>query len=394
MVKFINSEFSQEQGRSRHGGYHAMKIRSASLIAVFTSLVALSFVILGVMVSTDWTSLCYNAATESGAYNHGFRRIGTFEFLDSRLEETILLKDLNRLSVVDQYLFIKLKLNETELSGHNAKGLIKHLALLDAELARSFILECLLPSESLEKRRQAVSFAPLAGDEWSKSILTEIALDVNESSFVRRKALKTVGIENIPVDESIGKLLSDEDIILRKISGKYLFALAKGNESLQLKVFGSLRCQDLQWVEKEVNKTLSQEDICKMVTRIATLNKLDPALVMAVIQAESNFDPLCVSRAGAQGLMQLMPVTAVSVGVNDPFDVGQNILGGVTYLKKMMDRFGNNVRLALAAYNAGPTTVARYEGVPPYKETRNYIKKVLKFVHRYKSKGVVSLPRS
>jgi hypothetical protein len=112
------------------------------------------------------------------------------------------------------------------------------------------------------------------------------------------------------------------------------------------------------------------------ISAAASLHGVEVALVRAIIQVESDFDHLAVSSKGAQGLMQLMPDTARRMGVTNPFDPRQNIFGGVRYLRFLLDLFRGDIALASAAYNAGENAVLRYNGVPPYKETRNYVQKV------------------
>ncbi|MBW1901585.1 MAG: lytic transglycosylase domain-containing protein [Deltaproteobacteria bacterium] len=121
------------------------------------------------------------------------------------------------------------------------------------------------------------------------------------------------------------------------------------------------------------------EDIERSINKAAGTYNLPPDLIRGVIKAESDFQVKAESKAGARGLMQLMPATAEELGVKDPYDIDQNIDGGTRYLKRMMDRFGSDLKKALAAYNAGPGTVERYGGRVPYQETRQYVQRVLEF---------------
>jgi transglycosylase-like protein with SLT domain/uncharacterized protein DUF4124 len=120
----------------------------------------------------------------------------------------------------------------------------------------------------------------------------------------------------------------------------------------------------------------ANHDFDEHIQAAAALHGISQDLIRAVIQVESQFDRLAISTAGARGLMQLMPATARSMGVADSFDARQNIFGGTRYLRSLLGRYGGDVTLAAAAYNAGEGAVARYNGIPPYKETQNYVRKV------------------
>ena len=119
-----------------------------------------------------------------------------------------------------------------------------------------------------------------------------------------------------------------------------------------------------------------------LIEPAAAKYELDPNLVAAVIWAESSGDPKAVSTKGAQGLMQLMPKTARDMGVSDVLDPSQNVDGGSRYLREMLDRHDGDLSLALAAYNAGPEAVRKYGGIPPFRETQNYVGKVMRAYER------------
>ncbi len=126
----------------------------------------------------------------------------------------------------------------------------------------------------------------------------------------------------------------------------------------------------------------SANNINSLVDRYSAQNNISSALVKAVIKTESGYDPSVVSSKGAMGLMQLMPNTAKDYGVGNPFDAEQNIKGGVTMLKDLLDHYKGDYKQALAAYNAGKATVDKHGGVPPYKETGEYVKKVIDYYVR------------
>jgi soluble lytic murein transglycosylase-like protein len=127
-----------------------------------------------------------------------------------------------------------------------------------------------------------------------------------------------------------------------------------------------------------------------LIAESCRLHGVDFALVKAVIRAESSFDPYAISSKGAEGLMQLMPETSKRLNVANPFDPRENIRGGVKHLKYLLGRFNHDLRLSLAAYNAGETTVEQVNGVPNYRETKNYVAEVLRYYQDYQKKSPMS----
>ena len=127
------------------------------------------------------------------------------------------------------------------------------------------------------------------------------------------------------------------------------------------------------------------EQINQLVQQNADIWQVDPALIKSVIANESSFNANATSPVGAQGLMQLMPETAASLGVKNPYDPAQNVAGGTRYLRGLLDRFKGDTRLAVAAYNAGPNAVEKYGDVPPYAETQNYVKNDVRSLDQYRS---------
>jgi len=123
-----------------------------------------------------------------------------------------------------------------------------------------------------------------------------------------------------------------------------------------------------------------------IISQAAALYQVDSALIKAIILAESGYNPRAISRSGASGLMQLMPRTARALGVRDIFNPEHNIDGGVRYFKQLLNRFNQDVKLALAAYNAGSRKVLKYNGIPPFRATRIYIKKVIEYQDYFKNK--------
>jgi soluble lytic murein transglycosylase-like protein len=135
----------------------------------------------------------------------------------------------------------------------------------------------------------------------------------------------------------------------------------------------------------EIPQVPSRSKYAHFIREAARKHRVDEALIRSVIEVESGFDPKAVSPAGALGLMQLMPALAEELGVDEPLDPQENIMAGAQYLRRLLDRHDGNITLALASYNAGPAAVARYGRIPPYGETRRYVKKVTALIATHRS---------
>ena len=162
----------------------------------------------------------------------------------------------------------------------------------------------------------------------------------------------------------------------------YQFVGRDGSISLT-NVPSDSRYRKIEIESSRLHSTLSEREIEPLIRRHSSRQQLHPALIRAVIKAESNFDPRAVSRAGAIGLMQLMPQTAMRLDVRDMYDPDDNVGGGTKYLRQLLDRFHGNLPLALAAYNAGENAVVRYQALPPFDETRQYVRKVLQYYRTF-----------
>jgi hypothetical protein len=171
--------------------------------------------------------------------------------------------------------------------------------------------------------------------------------------------------------------VADNVIYYRKDAGGAFRFTNRKTSSPEYKVF---------LVFKEIMRrcpNVKKEKIIEMARLYSRKHNLDERLVQAVIQVESGYDTGAVSSAGAEGLMQIMPATQKDLGVVNSFDPAENIEGGIRYLRQMVNRF-NSVELGLAAYNAGPSNVEKYKGIPPFDETKRYVKKVMACYERMK----------
>jgi soluble lytic murein transglycosylase-like protein len=188
--------------------------------------------------------------------------------------------------------------------------------------------------------------------------------------------MDTVGRVTKAPDRIIERHLLGLGVLVVTVSAGYFFSGLSGSRAPQ----PTAQEARVEVAEEDNNQVVAEADDAELtidehIKEVAARHGVRADLVAAVIEAESDFNPRAVSRRGARGLMQLMPKTAT-------FDPRENIEGGVKHLRAMMDRFDNNIPLALAAYNAGEVAVIKYRGVPPYRETRAYVKRIMKRLDR------------
>ena len=176
--------------------------------------------------------------------------------------------------------------------------------------------------------------------------------------------------QNTAVENQQAKIQSFENVLKNSTGVKFGDLLTRPVTKVNANIYSAQ-------AETGAEKISTREQIKNIVFRAAKKHGVDEKLVNALIKQESGFNPNAKSKVGAMGLMQLMPATAKGLGVTNPMDPEQNVEGGVKYLKSMLNKYNGNVILALAAYNAGPGAVDKYDGVPPYKETQNNVKSIL-----------------
>ena len=194
------------------------------------------------------------------------------------------------------------------------------------------------------------------------------------SGLIEELLANTTNEQSTKLKNLLGDVSSSTDQQEKEVANYLQSLIYEGQLNVPASVLEAL---SVPKTTTNTSTSASNTDYKAIIEQAATTYNVPTKLIESVIQHESSFNPLAVSSAGATGLMQLMPSTAKYLGVTDATDPTQNIMGGTKYLRQMLDKFNGDTSLALAAYNAGPGNVSKYNGIPPFKETQNYVKKVL-----------------
>jgi len=230
----------------------------------------------------------------------------------------------------------------------------------------------------VKEMRKTVGDSGLFKRSTGEEIFTEMLDSEFANKMVRNGKL---GLAQVIIDQ-MSRLDNNLD------ASSALAALKSQNNNARAAQFGATGLRSFEHLRTHADKTATPEisfdmfaprvrEWSDIIAKASEKHGVDKFLIAAVMDAESSGNPNAVSRVGASGLMQLMPGTAGDMGVKDVFDPVQNVMGGTRYLREMLNRFGGDLKLALAAYNAGPGNVQRFGGVPPFRETQNYVARIM-----------------
>jgi Rod binding domain-containing protein len=259
-------------------------------------------------------------------------------------------------------------INNAGTSNARAKG----AAYSDEQIRKvSRQFEALYSSFMLKSMNASVERSGLVDQNMGQEIFTDMLMDKYAEKMSEGKGLGMA--------DMLYRYLKNNQGQVQNCAGRIREYEAQKNYNPKIMKYMAGNLGSAASAAPETGK-IPMEDLDPIIQQSAGKFSLDPTLIKAVIRQESDNNPAAVSRTGAKGLMQLSDSTAQEMGVTDPFDTLQNVEGGSRYLKKLMVQFGNNVELALAAYNAGPEAVRKHGGVPPYPETQAYVKKVMEYM--------------